>query len=80
MKPIPKYLRERPSGINRYGIDIARKCLEIEATLFREAGLPHEARAMRMAATALKKVSKGTATPAEAFAWPESALGKEVKP
>jgi hypothetical protein len=76
MKEIPKYLREMPSGINRYGIDIARKCLEIEAVLYKQAGRVDAARALRAAATALKKVSKGTATPVQAFDWPESSQGK----
>jgi hypothetical protein len=78
MKAIPKHLHEMPSGTNRYGIDVARKCLEIEAVMYKQAGRVDAARALRASAAALKKISKGTATPVQAFDWPESTPGKEV--
>ena len=70
MKSIPKYLFDPVSGINRYGIDIARKCLEIEAKLYKDAGRNDAANALRTVASGLKKIGKGTATPAVAFDWP----------
>lgn len=70
-KDIPKYLTMPVSGINRYGVDVARKCLEIEAKLYRESGRDDAARALKAVASGLKKISKGTAaTPVDAFGWP----------
>jgi hypothetical protein len=69
MKKIPQYMHEPVSGINRYGIDMVRKALEIEARLYRECGRPDAANALRQTASNLKSVSKGTATFAQAFDW-----------
>jgi hypothetical protein len=73
MKPIPKHLFESVSGFNRNGIDVARKCVEIESVMYRKAGNKDAADALRDVAKALKKISKGTATPAVAFDWPSEA-------
>lgn len=68
---IPKYLYESVAPYNRYGIDIVRKCLEVEAKLYRDAGRKDAANALRDVAAAMKKISKGTASPAVAFDWPD---------
>jgi hypothetical protein len=73
---IPKYMHEPMHGFTRYGLDVARKALEIEAVLYRAAGRKDAAAALRQVAIALKRVSKGTATMAEAFQWPAQTGGE----
>lgn len=77
---IPKYMYEPVSGMNRYGIDMVRKALEIEAGYYKHAGRQDAAKALRMTASILKSVSKGTRkTFAEAFDWYDLPVGKDGK-
>lgn len=67
---IQKYMYEPVSGVNRYGIDMARKALEIEATLYRKGGQPEAARALLNTARMLKRVASDGQTFAVAFDFP----------
>lgn len=75
---IPKYMYGPVSGNNRYGIDLVRKALEIEAALYRHNGRKDAAVALRTTARILKGISKGTySTFALAFDWPAEGKGDE---
>lgn len=67
---VPKYLYEPIHGYNCYGIDLVRKCLELEAREYRNAGRADAASALRNTASALKRMVKNRLSPAAAFDWP----------
>lgn len=76
---IPKYMYEPVPGINRYGLDMARKALEIEARTYRQNGQLQAARALLNSARMLKRVSDDGQSFAVAFDFPtqDSASGSQ---
>jgi len=65
---IPKNMLVPPHGWDRYGLQTARRALEIQAAFIRQ-GEPDVARTLRQVASCLKAVEKGTPV-ADAFGWP----------
>lgn len=68
---IPAYLREPVYSPGIVGLDYVARILQIEAKFWRRERSSEGARALEIAASALKVMNHET-SPAKAFGWPEA--------